>query len=451
MVTSSFAANNAARFNPGTPNDYISLGLNAYNPLFSGAPGLTFEGWVKPASIPSEEPSRIFDIFTDGKNSAFALEIGIDGSLSAMARSRKWETLPVAKTGPDAIVAGNWYHIAVVVSYSPKKYIHIYINGIAAVENDNPGFANSSYVSFEWGSSTDIGNNADVFGRHVEYTKLPYVGLMDEFRFWTYARSISEIQADMNRELPAPYDPRLIGYWNFNEGTGTTAHDISGNGKNGTLLDGTDWTDGNPTLPVELSSFSVALNGTNQAVLTWVTQTETGVSGFYVYRNTENDLASAELISNLIPATNTSQQIVYVFRDKELTTPGTYHYWLQIADLDGSESYHGPVNLVYVGGNNQQSPGIPEITTLKDVYPNPFNPSTTISYGLDKAASVSIKIYNSRGQIVHSIAEGMKNAGNHNLVWNGNDHSGKSLPTGVYYIRMQAGDKTFNKKAVLMK
>ena len=338
-----------------------------------------------------------------------------------------------------------------VVSYSPKKYIHIYINGIAAVENDNPGFANSSYVSFEWGSSDDIGNNTDVFGRHVTTSPRPYVGLMDEFRFWKYARSVSEIQADMNRELTKPYDPLLIGYWNFNEGTGTTAHDSSASEKHGTLLNGTDWTDGNPTLPVELSSFTVALNATNQAVLTWVTQTETGVSGFYIYRNTENDLAGAELISNLIPATNTSQQIVYVFRDKELTTPGTYHYWLQIADLDGSESYHGPVNLVYVGGNNQQSPGIPEITALKNVYPNPFNPSTTISYGLDKAASVSIKIYNSRGQIVHSIAEGMKNAGNHNLVWNGNDYSGKSLPTGVYYIRMQAGDKTFNKKAVLMK
>ncbi|MCB5271504.1 MAG: T9SS type A sorting domain-containing protein [Candidatus Cloacimonetes bacterium] len=205
------------------------------------------------------------------------------------------------------------------------------------------------------------------------------------------------------------------------------------------------------TLPVELSSFTVALNSSNQAVLTWVTQTETDLSGFYIYRNTYNDLATAELISSLISATNTSQQRVYVFRDTELSMPGTYYYWLQVADLDGSESFHGPVNLVFEGENNHQSPGIPEITTLKTVYPNPFNPSTTISYGLDKAAAVSIRIYNSRGQMVREINEGNKAAGNFSLVWNGDDDRGKSLPTGVYYIRMQAGDKSFSKKAVLMK
>jgi hypothetical protein len=205
------------------------------------------------------------------------------------------------------------------------------------------------------------------------------------------------------------------------------------------------------TLPVELSSFTVALNSCNQAVLTWVTQTETDLSGFYIYRNTYNDLATAELISSLISATNTSQQIVYVYRDKELSMPGTYYYWLQVADLDGSESFHGPVNLVYEGENNHQSPGIPEITTLKTVYPNPFNPSTTVSYGLDKAALVSIRIYNSRGQMVREINEGSKAAGNYSLVWNGDDDRGRSLPTGVYYIRMQAGDKSFSKKAVLMK
>ncbi|MCB5270451.1 MAG: T9SS type A sorting domain-containing protein [Candidatus Cloacimonetes bacterium] len=207
----------------------------------------------------------------------------------------------------------------------------------------------------------------------------------------------------------------------------------------------------NPTLPVELSSFTVALNTSNQAVLTWVTQTETGVSGFYIYRNTEGDLADALLISSLIPATNSSQQQVYIYKDKELNGPGTYYYWLQIADLNGSESFHGPLTLVYEEGNDQQTPVIPKVTELKKVFPNPFNPSATISYALVDAAPVSIRIYNSRGQLVRSFEEGLQNAGNYNLAWNGDDNSGRSLATGVYYIRMQAGNQSFNKKAVLMK
>ena len=205
------------------------------------------------------------------------------------------------------------------------------------------------------------------------------------------------------------------------------------------------------TVPVELSSFTVALNSTNQAVLTWVTQTETGVNGFYIYRNTEGDLANALLVSSLIPATNSSQQQVYIYRDKELNGAGTYYYWLQVSDLNGSESYHGPITLVYEGENDHHIPVIPEFTELKKIFPNPFNPSATISYGLVEAAPVSIKIYNSRGQMVRSFEEGWQNAGSYNLTWNGEDNSGRSLPTGVYYIRMQAGNKSFDKKAVLMK
>jgi hypothetical protein len=205
------------------------------------------------------------------------------------------------------------------------------------------------------------------------------------------------------------------------------------------------------TLPVELSSFTVALNSSNQAVLTWVTQTETGVNGFYIYRSNEGVLADALLISSLIPATNSSQQQVYIYRDKELNGAGTYYYWLQVSDLNGSESYHGPVTLVYEDGNDQQTPVIPKVTELKKIFPNPFNPSATISYSLVDAAPVSIKIYNSRGQMVRSFEEGLQNAGSYNLIWNGEDNSGRSLPTGVYYIRMQAGQQSFNKKAVLMK
>lgn len=205
-----------------------------------------------------------------------------------------------------------------------------------------------------------------------------------------------------------------------------------------------------PTLPVELSSFTVAMNAYNAAVLTWVTQTETGVNGFFIYRGTTDQLSEATLVSNLIPATNTSQTQVYRYSDSELFSEGTYYYWLNVNDMDGSESFHGPVTLVYETGENP-TPSIPQVTELKSIYPNPFNPSANISFGLAKSSDVEFKIYNSRGQMVRNMALGVKDAGTWNLVWNGTDNNGRAVPTGIYYIQMQAGKDSFIRKAVMMK
>lgn len=205
-----------------------------------------------------------------------------------------------------------------------------------------------------------------------------------------------------------------------------------------------------PTLPVELSSFTVTMNAYNAAVLTWVTQTETGVNGFYIYRGTTDQLSEAALVSSLIPATNTSQTQVYRYSDSELFSEGTYYYWLNVNDMDGSESFHGPVTLVYETGENP-TPNIPQVTELKSIYPNPFNPSANISFGLAKSSDVEFKIYNSRGQMVRNMALGVKDAGTWNLVWNGTDNNGRAVPTGIYYIQMQAGKDSFIRKAVMMK
>jgi hypothetical protein len=117
------------------------------------------------------------------------------------------------------------------------------------------------------------------------------------------------------------------------------------------------------TLPVELSSFTAMVSSVNSAVLTWVTQPETNVQGFYIYRNMADDLSSALQLSGMIPATNTSQQQVYQFTDKELNQTGTYYYWLMVADMDGSEGFHGPISLNYEQGG-LQLPEIPKFTEL---------------------------------------------------------------------------------------
>jgi hypothetical protein len=87
-----------------------------------------------------------------------------------------------------------------------------------------------------------------------------------------------------------------------------------------------------------------------------------------------------------------------------------------------------------VGNPNQ--PIIPEITTLRNNYPNPFNPETSISFDLKENANVSIDIYNIKGQRVASIADGAYNAGRHSVVWKGTDLKGNNVSSGVYFYKM---------------
>ena len=209
--------------------------------------------------------------------------------------------------------------------------------------------------------------------------------------------------------------------------------------------------EGDQTLPVELSSFTAILTSDFFVRLHWITQSETEVRGFYIYRGTANDVGSAVKVSPLIEASNTSGQHSYEFIDTELTNPGTYYYWLNVQDLDGGESYHGPTTVYYDNDASHGAPGIPLVSGFSSIYPNPFNPSTTIAYGLNKNADVSFIIYNSRGQIVRNISEGQKAAGNWKLTWDGLDDNGNTSSTGVYYIKMNAGKDSFIKKAVLLK
>ena len=215
-------------------------------------------------------------------------------------------------------------------------------------------------------------------------------------------------------------------------------------------IDDISITGGELPLPVELSGFMAQLSVDNFVNLTWITQSETGVLGFYILRNNSLELGSATTISELIPATNTSQQQSYIYNDREIFEEGTYYYWLQNSDLDGAVQYHGPVSILYTPAGSS-TPEIPLVTKFKSVYPNPFNPKLTLPFSLAESGNVSIAIFNSRGQLVRSIELGTKTPGHHNAEWDGRDNSGATCSTGVYSVRMNIGTSSHHQKAVLLK
>jgi len=206
------------------------------------------------------------------------------------------------------------------------------------------------------------------------------------------------------------------------------------------------------TLPIELSSFTANFTVNNLVVLHWITQSETECQGYYILRNTSNDLSSAQIISQLIPAHNTSDQQVYTYNDTEVFESGMYYYWLQDMDFNGGHSYHGPltVNVGYTPGDDP-IPGIPFVAGIKKIYPNPATINTIIKYGVETSSEVQFEIYNSKGQLVRSFNQGIKDQGDFSLIWNGKDSKGSLCPSGIYLVRMQAGKLVSSSKLMLVR
>ena len=91
------------------------------------------------------------------------------------------------------------------------------------------------------------------------------------------------------------------------------------------------------------------------------------------------------------------------------------------------------------------------VTKLNNNYPNPFNPTTTISFSLKETGYVTIDIYNIRGQLVKTLVNGEFDDAHHEVVWDGKDNSGKNTGSGVYFYKMKAGKFAQTKKMILMK
>jgi len=94
--------------------------------------------------------------------------------------------------------------------------------------------------------------------------------------------------------------------------------------------------------------------------------------------------------------------------------------------------------------------GIPKQFDLSQNYPNPFNPETVIEYQLPKEASVRLQVYNLLGQHIRTLVDEQKEAGYHQVKWDGKDASGKQVTSGMYIYAIEAGDFRMTKKMVKM-
>jgi len=84
--------------------------------------------------------------------------------------------------------------------------------------------------------------------------------------------------------------------------------------------------------------------------------------------------------------------------------------------------------------------------------PNPFNPTTTVTYTVAEPGHVALKVYDSRGRVVKVLKEGMAQyAGEFEVEWDGRDSHGRALPSGVYYAVLEVDGRRFTRKMVILK
>jgi len=186
-------------------------------------------------------------------------------------------------------------------------------------------------------------------------------------------------------------------------------------------------------VPVELTSFTATANG-NDVTLNWSTATELNNQGFEIQRSTEvKEFFTVGFVNG--HGTTTEQQN-YSYVDRNLDD-GKYFYRLKQVDYNGSYEYSNVIEVDLRSLNEY---------ALEQNYPNPFNPTTTIGYILKEKINAKLILLNAIGEEVAVLVNEEQDKGFHKV-----DFNAKSLASGVYFYRLQAGDFVQTRKILLLK
>jgi hypothetical protein len=144
-----------------------------------------------------------------------------------------------------------------------------------------------------------------------------------------------------------------------------------------------------------------------------ISTTNTNIASFTsVFSET---IQSGDWVQKSVPLTNYSNQNIYIaFRHHDVSDM----FMMKLDDV-----------MIEMAQGNDVNPVL--TTKLSRNYPNPFNPSTRIEYSVKETAPVSLEIFNVKGQKVRTLVNEVMTAGNHSVVWNGKDETGKDAGSGV--------------------
>ena len=206
-----------------------------------------------------------------------------------------------------------------------------------------------------------------------------------------------------------------------------------------TWYDGISYAKVSEVVPVELTSFTAAQNGSS-IDLNWNTASELNNRGFEIEKQNTNDnkYGNWVLIGFVKGQGTSTESTEYFYKDNNIdNSVSSVRYRLKQIDYDGTFDYSDAVEVIGI---------TPVSFNLSQNYPNPFNPSTTIEYDIAKEEFITLKIYNVVGEVVETLVNENLTAGNYKIIWNA-----QNVPSGVYFYRLTAGNFKEFKKMMLLK
>jgi hypothetical protein len=180
-------------------------------------------------------------------------------------------------------------------------------------------------------------------------------------------------------------------------------------------------------------SNQIAAFNTDGKVIGSGTVTNDGKCGLAVWGDDE----STDQVDGLVPGEAFTLKLWEAKQDKELTLS-------PINTLEGEGLIYEPDGLKVIEVATESA--VPDDYFLSEAYPNPFNASVRLGYGLPEASDVTISVYDINGRLITILTNGKLTAGYHSVVWDGS-----ATASGIYFVRMFAGEFKSVRKVTLVK
>ena len=192
-------------------------------------------------------------------------------------------------------------------------------------------------------------------------------------------------------------------------------------------------------LPVENITFE-AVARDRKVELLWTTASESGMASFEVMRRVHGH--EYQKVTS-VAATNSTTESSYSYVDENVENGTVYEYTLHMISVNGDVSELASIATAVPSADH----AIITEYALKQNFPNPFNPNTSIVFDLPEQNTVNLRVFNSIGQEVATLVNGNLSSGRHTV-----DFDSKNLASGIYFYTMTAGSGfTATQKMLLLK
>ena len=161
-------------------------------------------------------------------------------------------------------------------------------------------------------------------------------------------------------------------------------------------------------------------------------------------------LTASPLEGVLAPDESMDMDLTFDATDMEI---GSYTGQLVLTTNDPEHRTIAVPCTLLVGqvGVDDNPTSLPSVFSLNQNFPNPFNPTTEISFGLPANGQVTLEVFDVMGRKVTTLVNGDMTAGIHKVIWDGNNSSGEKVTSGMYFYKLTQGDSTVTKKMLMLK